>query len=144
MSFYAKLTSFLFLILSVLSFVKIRYLMTFSINDYEIYDEIFYGIGIGSFLLFLFGMGLSWNYNKLKMELLFLISKLKVRTSTAKWNKVKIIAQEQTQFGVVSDKEGELVVVSRRKGEDWPHNTKPFGGINEINKGFTSYIIMDE
>jgi hypothetical protein len=61
------------------------------------------------------------------------------------WNKVRVIAEVGTEFGILSDTNGELVIVAKAaKKKKWPHNAEPKAGRNTIEVGANSYIVMLE
>jgi len=60
------------------------------------------------------------------------------------WNKVKVIGYTGTEFGIVSDSDGQLVLVFRNPGEDWPHGQEPSAGRNIIQGDCKSYIVMQD
>ncbi len=60
------------------------------------------------------------------------------------WSKVKIVAKEGTQFGILYDEKGELAIVCKQPGEDWPHKLKPTAAENQIGEGCKAYIVMSD
>lgn len=60
------------------------------------------------------------------------------------WDKVKIVAQEGTEFGVIYDEKGELALVVKHPGGEWPHKLKPTSGHNVIAEGNKAYIVVTD
>lgn len=60
------------------------------------------------------------------------------------WLKVKIVAKEGTQFGILYDEKGELALVLKQPEEDWPYKLAPVGGQNQIGEGCKAYIVVDD
>lgn len=60
------------------------------------------------------------------------------------WDKVKIVADEGTEFGVIYDSKGELAIVVKHPGKDWPHNLKPTSNHNKIDKQNKAYIVITD
>ncbi len=60
------------------------------------------------------------------------------------WSKVKIVAKEGTQFGILYDENGELAIVCKQKNESWPHGLKPKAGLNEIGSDCKAYMVMSD
>lgn len=58
------------------------------------------------------------------------------------FREVQIIAPVGSQFGLISKENDPVVVIlCRRKGEEWPHGFEPRGGLNEIIEGCDRYIV---
>ncbi len=58
---------------------------------------------------------------------------------------VQVVAPVGTRFGTVKGENGVLTIVVKPPGEtEWPHGTTPDGGFNEIEPGFTRYVVMDD
>lgn len=60
------------------------------------------------------------------------------------WHKVKIVAKEGTQFGILYDEKGELALVLKQPNEEWPHKLAPTGGQNQIGEGCKAYIVITD
>jgi len=60
------------------------------------------------------------------------------------WHKVKVVAKEGTEFGILYDDKGELALVVKQPGEDWPHKLKPTGGKNKIGPECKAYIVVTD
>lgn len=60
------------------------------------------------------------------------------------WNQVAVICRSGFECGVVKNENGELSIVVREPGTEWPHgiNPKP-GSANMIQPGFTSYLVAN-
>jgi 5-deoxy-D-glucuronate isomerase len=59
------------------------------------------------------------------------------------WKRVRIVAEVGTEFGIISDTDGELVVCAKpAKKKKWPHGIEPQAGRNTIGEGCNSYIVM--
>lgn len=66
------------------------------------------------------------------------------RPPRMRWRRVEIIAAEGTEFGIVLDVEGDLSLVTRRAGEEWPHGHEPTSGINTIAPGERAYRVSND
>ena len=60
------------------------------------------------------------------------------------WNKVIVAAQPGTEFGMVENRDGQLVLAVRRAGEPWPTGYVPTAGINCIAPDHTRYYIESD
>jgi hypothetical protein len=60
------------------------------------------------------------------------------------WHKVKVVAKEGMQFAILYDDKGELALMVKSPGEDWPHKLKPNGGENQIGEGCKAYVVVTD
>lgn len=60
------------------------------------------------------------------------------------WHKVKVVAKEGTQFGIIYDENGELALIVKNQDEDWPYKLKPTGGENQISEGCRAYVVVTD
>jgi hypothetical protein len=57
------------------------------------------------------------------------------------WTKVTVLAEPGTEFGVVSDVNGELTLTSRRKGEGWPCGRRPIPSSVKVVSDTFSFVV---
>lgn len=60
------------------------------------------------------------------------------------WDQVQIIAEAGTQFAIIEDYKGCLVIITRRRNEDWPYGIQPIGGFNQIGTECTRYVVTED
>lgn len=60
------------------------------------------------------------------------------------WSKIKIVAKAGTEFGILYDEKGEMAIVCRQPGEEWPHGLKPTTNVNQITEDKKAYILISE
>ena len=60
------------------------------------------------------------------------------------WQKVKIVAKEGMEFGILYDEKGELALIVKSPNEEWPHKLKPTGGQNKIAPECKAYIVVTD
>lgn len=60
------------------------------------------------------------------------------------WRGIEIVATPGTEFGIMTEAGEFISIVTRREGEDWPHNHVPTHGINIIAPGHMAYVVRDD
>lgn len=79
--------------------------------------------------------------NLVKDEMATIIQEASKRV--ARWETVEILAAEGTQFGVVSNEGGKLVLAVKQPHKPWPgaEAEAPQSGFNQIGEGASRYVV---
>ena len=61
------------------------------------------------------------------------------------WKKVSVMGWPGTEFGVIEDTDGTLVITHRLPGQEWPHDVEPQkASLNKIELGYTRYTVLGD